>query len=415
MLLDSEWLVPYFSPVILSKIKRVSKYYFEKITWKTINFSIIDHIHKRLRHVLGVQYNTFIKYISTHDIVISGSFIIQCILDEYNANSDIDLYSFHQTEKDEIATQSITSSSTDFEPFCDIIDKSLLGPDDYCQTHISNPYNKPFIIKVIDIIQDEFTLQNVQLSVESIAEFKMYMLQYFDMDIGRNLFAIVDNKPVLHIGKFSAIINKRAEMSISDYLWDKQQIMVRANKYNKRGFAIDFGPNPSVNIITVNKQNYPLLVFKLDEEKHLENFTFLDMVWNNYGNENDSNKVNHNSVKVYDLRGNGSYIINISDKQIEKKISKPVKCDDECFFNRYYKLQDHRHIVCSVEYYIADSYIPLPRIEFIVIDYDLLDYDKKKLYTNVFQTRTCSSTNFMRTYWYMRDYKTKGMNEKIEV
>ncbi len=63
-----------------------STFYHELIQFKKL---ILNTIHKRLQYELG---DNFINIMHRNKAFISGSFIIQCVLDEYWSNSTIDIY-----------------------------------------------------------------------------------------------------------------------------------------------------------------------------------------------------------------------------------------------------------------------------------------------------------------------------------
>lgn len=65
-----------------------SKFYHELIQFKKL---ILNTIQKRLQYELGDE---FIKIMHRHKAFVSGSFIVQCILDQYS-NTTIDIYVPH--------------------------------------------------------------------------------------------------------------------------------------------------------------------------------------------------------------------------------------------------------------------------------------------------------------------------------
>ena len=96
--LCSDWFIYNIKEHLVPKdflmLKYVCKYYHKNITVMDVKRCIISNINLRLKKILGDNYDTFIKYISKHNVAISGSFIIQCILEEYYEDSDIDIYSY---------------------------------------------------------------------------------------------------------------------------------------------------------------------------------------------------------------------------------------------------------------------------------------------------------------------------------
>jgi hypothetical protein len=66
--------------------------YKSLFTPQTINQVLINKINDRLKYIFQDQYDNFKLALKTDKAVISGSFIIQCILGETWSNSDIDIY-----------------------------------------------------------------------------------------------------------------------------------------------------------------------------------------------------------------------------------------------------------------------------------------------------------------------------------
>jgi len=80
------------SPLSFYNLKLCNKLWNKYITLSMIKESIIKEINTRLLAILGDKYNDFIEILNITKAVISGSFIIQCILGEHWEDSDIDIY-----------------------------------------------------------------------------------------------------------------------------------------------------------------------------------------------------------------------------------------------------------------------------------------------------------------------------------
>ena len=68
----------------------ISSHYQDNKT--IIKKHIIYNIHKRLKYLLGNKYEKFMYYMKKSNASLSGSFVLQCILNEYWDDSDIDIY-----------------------------------------------------------------------------------------------------------------------------------------------------------------------------------------------------------------------------------------------------------------------------------------------------------------------------------
>ena len=73
--------------------------HYHKFDIEYIKQRTIHNIHKRLKYLLEDKYEKFIYYLKKSNASISGSFILQCMLDEYWDNSDIDIYITEELKK----------------------------------------------------------------------------------------------------------------------------------------------------------------------------------------------------------------------------------------------------------------------------------------------------------------------------
>ena len=264
--LHSDWFIyniqEHLSPKDLFTLKYVCKYYYKNITPKDIKNTIILTIHKRLKQVLNAQYDVFIKYISKNQIVISGSFIIQCILGEYFEDSDIDMYSYF------VMTNDILLELFPIESLNE--DTKRLFEDYGVIPDISNVIN--------DKLDNGHTLQQIILSqnIKTFEHCKKYILSSFDFDVCKNIFTNIKGKEHLYIYNLWDIINKQITVKTVNF---NGKIPRRIEKYTLRGFNFNFDMEVS-NYLQYNWYKSPFLVCKYDDDNKFEALTFLGKVFN---------------------------------------------------------------------------------------------------------------------------------------
>ena len=229
--LCSDWFIYNIQEHLVPKdffvLKYVCKYYYKYITKNDIKKKIISTIHERLKKVLNIQYETFIKYISKNYISISGSFIIQCILGEYYEESDIDMYSYLIMEEhmffDIFSMESLTE-----------MQKQMFA--DYgCLPDIASIINEK--------LENGHKLQQIVMNstkIKTLEQLKNFVLSSFDFNICKNLFSIIDGKEYLYIHSLWNIINKHDIITTVKF---DRQVPNRIEKYKKRGFNFNFDIN----------------------------------------------------------------------------------------------------------------------------------------------------------------------------
>jgi len=87
----------YLKPLDFEKLEKLSMYSRYPIKYG-LKQNILYNINKRLKYLLGNKYEKFIYYMKKSNAALSGSFVLQCILDEYWDNSDIDIYLVKKTQ-----------------------------------------------------------------------------------------------------------------------------------------------------------------------------------------------------------------------------------------------------------------------------------------------------------------------------
>jgi hypothetical protein len=372
-------------PVDFCNLRRVSKYYNKNITQNDITITIINSIQKRLQQILGQYYDKFMKYIEKNGINISGSFIIQCILGEYYDDSDIDLYTGVEIDNDaflEMFTESDLKIMKQefFEIYGD------LDIDSIANTYLKNNYK----------LQHIYTNANAS----GFENFKNeFITKQFDFDICKNIFTIIDGKPILYMYNLKKILNKQEVISVPT-LNDK--IINRITRYETRGFTFKYKIELS-NYIVHKKCVYPFIVFKNNKIADWnDKLTFLGLIFNRvdaacFYNLYDGNVVLCNDIAEYRNRTcSRPYVANMKNifKYIfEEETFNKQKCTD-CKLSTILGIP-HFCMDCELYHGVnrnrnTNTNTNIKIMNFIIINYDDMNDKMKLQYDELFSTKICN-------------------------
>lgn len=397
-ILHSDWFIynlrEHCIPTDLYRLSYVSKYYNKYINFNDIKITIINNINKRLKQILESNYDKFMKYVSLHGVGISGSFIIQCILGEYYDGSDIDLYSY---------------LPIDNKAFLDIFTENDLNET---QQEFFKLYGDlPQITDIINTnLKNKHKLQNIYMNenTKSFDDLKKYVTESFDFNICKNIFAIVDNKPVLYVHNISHIINK-CEILTQFNLTEKKKS--RMEKYESRNFTFKWDCLKPVNYIRYNNRIFPYMVYKNINKNRPEwddKITFLGLVYSRTDagcsyNLDDGNVLLCNDINKYiGKNANRPYVANMKDifKYVFDNKQKETSCTN-CKISKLTNLSCNidniigaPHICMDSEIYTGYKNRDISLLSFIIINYDDLDTNAKIEYDKLFDTKICGD-NFL--------------------
>lgn len=183
---------------------------------------ILDCIKKRIKNelmrIFGNEYNAFVRALIKSNAVISGSFILQCILDERWANSDIDIY-LNNYEKDN-SIYRFFGEEHELEYW------------DYYETfpRIKN-------ISEFNYKPKNYYLENIKVQLVRIDTDKKYTLKNHIYNTGFDVccnMLYFNNRGIMQIQlrNLLGIIHKKIIFSILD----ADDFIFRIKKYSERGF-----------------------------------------------------------------------------------------------------------------------------------------------------------------------------------
>lgn len=285
-------IVPRLGIKDVIQLKLANTELYELLTPRKINELCINKVLMRLKQIFEDKLDGFLSELCRSGAVVSGSFLIQCILDENwfevekskleivggeHLASDIDIYVSLTDKYESCPRGDIYHPTTQFETwffennfvYLQYHDTERYGDDvskhivfirnfgfvkpgfkvpttDIMDLDSKLDLNKP-TIQVIDIdfhhSEDAYYLGKKSGEVEpehspsSIQNenIKEFIESSFDFDICKNVFGVKDNVPYLSIFRLDQIINK-----ITTYkpIPNREgSSLKRANKYRKRGFT----------------------------------------------------------------------------------------------------------------------------------------------------------------------------------
>jgi hypothetical protein len=372
-----------FNPIDLYRLKCINKYHYMYIKNDDVHELIIRNIIFRLKDILEDNYEVFISLMQKNKINISGSFIIQCALNEKWTNSDIDLYTY-------------SSIAEDFHLPNMKLHKNLIYQSD-------SPYqNIPGIKEIINYYNENngVTFQIIQLcKTETFTTISTYINETYDFDICKNTYKIKNNQHVLKIKNLSGIMHKKI---ITDTINCGRKIRERFTKYSTRGF--EFLKTQKYDYLKFNNKVIPLVI--RDGTKIL----FLGQEMNNdkWENENviiyDFNNITFNKGDICD--DNGVIVAYDDDNNIIIKNCDKYNIRMACPIYNHYEKSFHYHRHAYVKVYhkkMKKKYM----CDVIVIDHDE-KFNIKNPIQDDYQWLNIriSSKNKIKKYYKLMDDRT---------
>ncbi len=239
------------SPLNLYNLKLTCKFYFKEITFANIKYVVVKNITKRLINCSDINYNNLISYMGQYNVYISGSFILQCIMDEYWDNSDIDLYTNENIYLDENIIYNENYEINKYD-----------NNDGYFRLYGITNVNNYITTKNKTHIQLIKLGKNINIID--------YIKTTYDFNICKNIYSVKNGKHILYIDNLQNIMNKIVTGGI---LGTAHKFPDRKQKYINRGFT--FQNNFVGNHIYYNGRIIPIIIYdKRNDKIKLFNKTF---------------------------------------------------------------------------------------------------------------------------------------------
>ncbi len=285
-----------------------------EVTWKDCYkyVSTINRSDKIFRDIFNDRVDKFKYILEKTSAIISGSVVIQTILDEKWNDSDIDIY---------IPVGNMTYESPSENP-SSLLEKWLYKNkykmDSY---HAANRYGNNMtkgyqILFIRNYLINGYKLQiiNVNVSRENLEDF---IISNYDFDICKNILRLKNGAYELKIKSLKSIINKNFNFS---YKGNILSSLLRKVKYEKRGFKI--------TIVDTTEELLSQISYKVEGYSDHEyghgyiHYTCLDIT-------------KFNGCKIPNWPDNVDDYDNFNDKILKKLLKKHRrdKCSNVCPFD----------------------------------------------------------------------------------
>jgi hypothetical protein len=209
----------------LYSLSRTCNYYYNNIINVYIKNKVLTEIDRRLKNVFGFHLDKFKQILHNINGVITGSFILQCILNVEWNDTDIDIFvpvdGDYMNKKDNNNERNIL--------YYFMTDTLLYQGD----THACNYGNELNKIQCISTYgkdgmpyRIQITFVDVERNINTLCD---YMNDNFDFEICKNVYYNND----IHFYRINDILSKKTNFQVSNRLGSS---ISRAKKYIKRGF-----------------------------------------------------------------------------------------------------------------------------------------------------------------------------------
>ena len=261
--------------------------------------TIIQRINKRLKEDLICNINEFKDYLNNNGLVISGSYIIQCITNERWNSSDIDIYSITEHSNMNKLMEKCAYESNNYNFY----------NNKYIDTiHNYTQINKPMVqIMTLNMLKNDNDTNYRFIDKKSDSDKKIYNYidMYYDFSICKNQYGIKDGVEYVYIKDLYGICYKEVIFNVGSSL---KSSIDRVVKYRSRGYKFNL-PNIKTFIKKYYRSTYAI----------------------QYNQHSDA----HYYVDSIDI---------VPNKLIESIIRNTWVCNGECTFEKLYgESYNHLH------------------------------------------------------------------------
>lgn len=226
----------YLSPIDNYHLTLTNKFFHKYVNVKT---SIVKMINNRLSEIFAEQVDDFKKYMKENDCIISGSFVLQCILGEYWPNSDIDLCVLASDQKYLSIEKFLLNSFAEYGNNGDGYTSNQVSwvrnyfNRDNIQVIAINMYQEQEIYNLNNFFDDKFVsnIELLKIFVDEMADFAVYKNIYY------------------HDGNDHLILNNLNDIftRTTNYVckYPIKESLERYHKYSERGFTF-----PNKNLLS---------------------------------------------------------------------------------------------------------------------------------------------------------------------
>jgi hypothetical protein len=224
-------ILPNINPLDIITLRQTCKHYNDTLNTSHFENRVISIINNKLNIIFGDDFEEFKLIMDKSKAIISGSFIIQTILNEYWPGSDIDIY----------LPNIYQDNLIDFMAKINKFTKIVTTENHYVNLIKCTTYNESYLntngkIQIISILTNCIGMAAEHTVGKSINSMCDFVKTSFDLNICKNIFYYKNNKSKLIIDNLNNLINKKMQLC---QFKNPNNIIGRIKKYTERGFVLD--------------------------------------------------------------------------------------------------------------------------------------------------------------------------------
>jgi hypothetical protein len=197
----------------------------------TKNTQYLKNINDRLKKIFtDEQYVKFKLLLENNNAVISGSFIIQCILNEIWEDSDIDIFVKKNTHEFLYESDDVNYKKFCLETFFCKCGFTFIKEDKNKSNYF---YNLKYVVEIQTFIKDKNKIQIIFINENSEKSLENYIFENFDFSICKNTYSIKNKTEILNIYDLNGILYKKFDFGFTS---NNKKSMERYENYSQREF-----------------------------------------------------------------------------------------------------------------------------------------------------------------------------------
>ena len=284
-----------------------------------LNKIFINRILSKLKSIFSKYYNILIDLIKNNELCITGSFILQVILDTYYNASDIDFCCDKRYKgKCELFLNELDINNQKYI-------KDYPGLSINAQNLTESLINEVLTFHYLMKTNPLKHTQKIQfIFLESETDINMKYINTFDINVVKNLLYYKDGEFNLYINNLNDILYNYMTVNLYHTSYD------RIKKYMERNFTI-IGDNKSEILQYLLKINTSSRVFKYIPDINDKNIDILSL----------------SKIKKY----TNNFIYDIENKTLlDANLFKNCECFEYCYIKKFFGNIKHEHIILKTLY-----------------------------------------------------------------
>uniref|UniRef100_A0A6C0C6K8 Uncharacterized protein n=1 Tax=viral metagenome TaxID=1070528 RepID=A0A6C0C6K8_9ZZZZ len=339
-------IIPFLVPIDLYNLVQTCRKYQKKIKMSHIKKSTIREMNRRLYRIFGRDLDGFKSALKNSNGIISGSFVLQCILGEKWDNSDVDVYvdallfesntypnifnnmPNHLKFDTRFVSDELIKIIDNYEEPCSIKEDifGFMKRKNYSAWQLDvHGYCSPDLVNIVDYTINTKKIQIIGTTEKNLTSF---IMDSYDFDVCKNIYDY--NNVTIYC--LNDIFTKNTNFNKT---YDIDKNVQRYLKYSKRGF--EFYSQKKVNKINdINVFDHvgieTIKIIPTDDK-------YKSITTNNFACMENG---------IYFMRKPGSIsrkdmVFKIQDNNLTLDKIPAYRCDSKCLFHSIYPKIYHLH------------------------------------------------------------------------